>query len=171
MYFPGTATCLIYGILNLLDLFICIGLSLTLLLDRELSEILSMIVSGYILYTHIIYTIILTILGVFLVGDFTNIILKRSFEKKCFFTKLAIMAYLIIWNFIFGSCLLYFFIRNYLVTKDECVKNASCVLVFIAVFDLLLYACIHRLHPDLWHFKRNSDISRMMRQMERVEID
>lgn len=165
MYQKGTITCLCYGIFNLSNLFVCIGLALTLVLDKSLSLNIAEVVKGYALYGHIIYTILLNILGLFITGEFTNLVMKRSFDRKSFYTKLKIMACLLVCNLVGGTVLIFRLLANYIKTKELCVRNASIVLSSIAVLNFLLYLCVHMLHPDIWHLKRRRELNEMINQV------
>lgn len=155
-------TALFLGIVSLTDLFVSILLSVTLFVNENLMKEVTKVVEYYLLYAFTFYNMILALVALFMVGNFTNILLRVTRDRKGFHNRLIIMSYFILFDILIGSVYCALFINRYLETSNAYLFDATWAISIVTGFGVLLYICMYFLHPDLWHFKRRREINEML---------
>lgn len=161
---------LLYGVMNILFLFISMSFALGLLFYDDAVKVLSNLLFPIVMYLYCILNIMIGLYGYNITGNYGDILFKRYHDKKCFYFKLEVMLSLLAASFSTG--LLYLvLLKMYVITKKSDNSTLMCNIFFMCLTTMcfLLGFCLYMIHPDLFRTKRNAEVAELVRQLEAQE--
>ncbi|EJW02267.1 hypothetical protein EDEG_03291 [Edhazardia aedis USNM 41457] len=115
------------------------------------------------LYPQFIFNICIHIFSFFIIKNITDIFLRVTFDRKALFLKFRICAIILIFEALY-SLYVWISIEFEGLKKhkmQELVFDSRIYFIIAGLLNSLIFSNLCLLHPDIFNFKRRSEIKRM----------
>lgn len=171
MHFADTVIFgLLYGVLNIIFLFIALSFSLGLIFYDAAVAILNNLMFPLILYVYCILNILIGLCGYNLTSNYGDILFRRYREKKTFFFKIELMISILTFSFSIGIAYIAL-LRKYMNENKNDANPIMCNIFIcsLTIMSILIIFCLYMIHPDLFRTKRNAEIRALVQKIEAEE--